>query len=275
MAQQAHRFGIGIDIGGTGIKGGIVDLRKGKLVGERFRIPTPQPATPEAVAAVVAEVVAELDSREGAPALDSPVGVTFPSIVVDGVTLSAANVDKSWIGTNADELFTRVLGRPVHLMNDADAAGLAEARFGAGKDTPGVVLTITLGTGIGSAMVNDGRLVPNTELGHLEMNGTDAESQASASARERLGLDWDEYAQRLQQYFSHVEFLFSPRLFIVGGGISKRSEDFLPQLNLKTPIIPAKLKNNAGIVGAALQAGVQEKAAAKAAKSDSAEPVEA
>ncbi|RII42975.1 polyphosphate--glucose phosphotransferase [Galactobacter valiniphilus] len=276
MAQQAHRFGIGIDIGGTGIKGGIVDLKKGKLVGERFRIPTPQPATPEAVAAVVAEVVAELDSREDAPALDSPVGVTFPSIVVDGVTLSAANVDKSWIGTNADALFTRVLGRPVHLMNDADAAGLAEARFGAGKDTPGVVLTITLGTGIGSAMVNDGRLVPNTELGHLEMNGTDAESQASASARERLELDWDQYAQRLQQYFSHVEFLFSPRLFIVGGGISKRSEDFLPQLKLKTPIIPAKLKNNAGIVGAALQAGVQEKAAAKAAKHDAAEePAEA
>jgi polyphosphate glucokinase len=271
MAQHAERFGIGIDIGGTGIKGGIVDLKKGKLVGERFRIPTPQPATPEAVAAVVAEVVAELDSREGAPGLGSPVGVTFPSIVVDGVTLSAANVDKSWIGTNADALFTRVLGRPVHLMNDADAAGLAEARFGAGKDTSGVVLTITLGTGIGSAMVNDGRLVPNTELGHLEMNGTDAESQASASARERLGLDWDEYAQRLQQYFSHVEFLFSPRLFIVGGGISKRSEDFLPQLSLKTSIIPAKLKNNAGIVGAALQAGVQEKAAAKAARHEHAE----
>jgi len=266
MAQHENRFGIGIDIGGTGIKGGIVDLKKGKLVGERFRIPTPQPATPGTVAEVVAQVVAELDTREGAPGLDTPVGVTFPSIVVDGVTLSAANVDKSWIGTDADALFTRVLGRPVHLMNDADAAGLAEARYGAGKDTDGVVMTITLGTGIGSALVMDGKLVPNTELGHLELDGHNAESQASASARERLGLDWDEYAVKLQRYFGHLEFIFTPRLFIVGGGISKRSEDFLPQLSLKTPIVPAKLKNNAGIVGAALQGGLREARARKAAE---------
>lgn len=270
-SHRSHRLAIGIDIGGTGIKGGIVDLKKGKLVGERFRIPTPQPATPEAVAATVREVVAELSNRADAPSADAPVGVTFPSIVVDGVTLSAANVDKAWIGTDADALFSRVLGRPVHLMNDADAAGLAEARYGAGRDTEGVVLTITLGTGIGSALVCDGRLVPNTELGHLQMNGADAESQASASARERLELSWEEYAARLQQYFSHLEFIFTPRLFIVGGGISKRSEDFLPQLNLKTPIRPAQLKNNAGIVGAAHGAAVQEKAASKAAGKHSAD----
>lgn len=250
---------IGVDIGGTGTKGGIVDLDEGKLVGERFRLDTPHPATPQAVAATVAEIVRELQSREFAPSPESPVGVDFPAIVVDGVTLSAANVDKSWIGTDADALFTSVLGRPVHLVNDADAAGLAEARWGAGKKTKGTVLTITLGTGIGSALVIDGRLVPNTELGHLEIDGRDAESHASAAARERDGIDWPEYAKRLQRYFSHVEFLFTPHLFIVGGGISKRSDDFLPLLKLRTPIKAAKLKNNAGIVGAAYHAHRVEK----------------
>lgn len=249
--DPSERYVIGVDIGGTGIKGGIVDLKRGKLVGDRFRIDTPRPATPEAVAQTVAAVVAELNSREDAPAPTGPVGVTFPAIVVDGVTLSAANVDPAWIGTDADALLTSVLARPVHLINDADAAGLAEAHHGAGKDTAGVVLTITLGTGIGSGLVVDGRLVPNTELGHLEIDGADAESEASAAARERLGLSWEDYAVRLQRYFSHVEFLFTPALFIVGGGISKRSEDFLPLLNLRTPVRPAKLKNNAGIVGAA------------------------
>jgi polyphosphate glucokinase len=254
-----HRTGIGVDIGGTGIKGGIVDLKKGKLIGERFRIPTPRPATPEAVADVVAQVVAELQSRPEAPAPDSPIGVDFPAIVKDGVTLSAANVDHSWIGTDADALFSSRLGRPVHLVNDADAAGLAEARYGAGKKADGLVVTITLGTGIGGAMVMDGKLVPNAELGHLELDGYDAESRASAAARERDDLSWADYAERLQRYFSHVEFLFSPTLFIVGGGISKRSEDFLPLLHLKTPIRTAKLKNNAGIVGAAYQASRVEK----------------
>jgi polyphosphate glucokinase len=252
--SKSHRTGIGVDIGGTGIKGGIVDLKKGKLLGERFRIPTPRPATPQAVAHVVAQVVDELQSRDDAPAPDSPVGVDFPAIVKDGVTLSAANVDPSWIGTDADALFSEVLDRPVHLVNDADAAGLAEARFGAGKGVDGLVMTITLGTGIGAAMVMDGKLVPNAELGHLEVDGFDAETKASAAAREREELTWEEYAARLQRYFSHVEFIFSPTLFIVGGGISKRSQDYLPLLELKTPIRPAKLKNNAGIVGAAYQA---------------------
>lgn len=245
---------IGVDIGGTGTKGGIVDLVTGSLIGDRFRLDTPHPATPEAVADVVAEVVRELGSRPGAPDTDSPIGVTFPAIIQHGIAHSAANVDPSWIDTDVDTLFTQRVGRQVQVMNDADAAGLAEVRYGAGSGVDGVVLVITLGTGIGSAYIMDGQLVPNSELGHLEIDGYDAESRASATARERDGLDWDDYAVRLQRYFSHVEFLFSPELFIVGGGISKRSKDFLPQLNLRTAIIPAQLKNNAGIVGAALQA---------------------
>ncbi|GAA1362979.1 ROK family protein [Arthrobacter rhombi] len=247
---------IGLDIGGTGIKGGIVDLKKGKLIGDRYRIDTPKPSTPQAVAEVVAQIVAELGARDGAPDADAPVGITFPAIIHEGIALSAANVDKSWIDTDVDTLFTDALHRPVQVMNDADAAGLAEVRYGAGEGVEGTVLVITLGTGIGSALIHDGILVPNLELGHLEIDGHDAESRASASAREREDLAWDDYAVRLQRYFSHVEFLFSPRLFVVGGGISKRSEDFLPQLDLRTPIKPAALKNNAGIVGGALQAAI-------------------
>lgn len=243
---------IGVDIGGTGIKGGIVDVENGKVLGDRYRISTPKPSTPVAVAKCVKDIVDELATRDMAPAQGSPVGVTFPAIISHGVARSAANVDKSWIDTDVDTLFTEILDREVEVMNDADAAGLAEARWGAGKTVNGVVLVITLGTGIGSAFIMDGVLVPNAELGHLEIDGYDAESRASASARERDGLSWEDYGVRLQRYFSHVEFLFSPELFIIGGGISKRSKDFLPLLDLRTTIIPAKLKNNAGIVGAAL-----------------------
>ena len=261
MAKKHKKHGdahavIGIDIGGTGIKGGIVDLTKGKLIGERFRIPTPQPATPEAVAGVVGQIVAELSSRPEGPGSDVPVGVTFPAIIQHGVARSAANVDKSWVDTDVDGLLTNALNREVQVMNDADAAGLAEARYGAGRGVEGTVLVITLGTGIGSALISNGKLVPNAELGHLEIDGVDAETRASASARERDNISWEEYAQRLQRYFSHVEFLFSPDLFVVGGGISKRSEDFLPLLELRTPLVTANLKNNAGIVGAALQAAM-------------------
>lgn len=252
---------IGIDIGGTGIKGGIVDLKKGKLLGDRFRVPTPQPATPEAVAEAVALVVAELSARPEAPAAGSPVGVTFPGIIQHGVVHSAANVDKSWLETDIDALLTARLGRPVEVINDADAAGLAEARYGAGAGVSGTVLVITLGTGIGSAFIFDGKLVPNAELGHLEIDGFDAESKASAVARERDGLSWDEYSVLLQRYFSHVEFLFSPELFIVGGGISKRADEYLPNLKLRTPIVPAVLRNEAGIVGAALEIALQHKLA--------------
>jgi polyphosphate glucokinase len=250
---------IGIDIGGTGIKGGIVNLENGEVIGDRYRIDTPQPSTPQAVAKVVKEIVDELMTRKHAPAKDAPVGITFPAIISHGVARSAANVDKSWIDADVDKIFGDELGRDVQVMNDADAAGLAEARYGAGEGVKGTVLVITLGTGIGSAFIYNGKLIPNAELGHLEIDGFDAESKASASARERDGLDWDQYAVRLQRYFSAVEFLFSPELFIIGGGISKRSEDYLPQLKLRTPIIPAKLQNNAGIVGGALQAAVHFK----------------
>lgn len=247
---------IGIDIGGTGIKGGIVDLHAGAVIGERFRVDTPRPSTPAAVATAVKEVVAELMARENAPTLNSPVGITFPAIIARGVARSASNVDSSWIGVDVESLLGAELGRVVHVMNDADAAGLAEVRYGAGRGIEGTVLVVTLGTGIGSAFIYNGELVPNAELGHLEVDGGNAEAQASASARERQCLTWSQYGQRLQRYFSHVEFLFSPELFIVGGGISKRSEDYLPQLNLRTRIIPAKLTNNAGIVGSALKAAL-------------------
>ena len=249
------QYGIGIDIGGTGTKGGIVDLSTGQLVGERFRIPTPQPATPEAVAGVVRQIVDELQSRPEAPEPDSHVGIVFPAIIKNGVALSAANVDKSWINTDVDALMTETLGREVEALNDADGAGLAEAHYGAGKGKEGLVMVITLGTGIGSAMILNGQLVPNAELGHLEIDGHDAETRASAAAREREQLPWKKWAtKRLQRYFSHVEFLFSPSLFVIGGGVSKNSEKFLPYLELRTPVEIAALRNNAGIVGAALWA---------------------
>lgn len=251
----ASPCGIGIDIGGTGTKGGIVDLSTGELVGERFRIPTPKPATPEAVAEVVKQIVDELQSRPEAPAPDSHVGIVFPAIIKDGTALSAANIDKSWIGTNVDDLMSGKLGREVEALNDADGAGLAEAHYGAGRNRTGLVMVITLGTGIGSAMIMNGQLVPNAELGHLEIDSHDAESRASAAAREREGLPWKKWARkRLQRYFSHVEFLFSPSLFVIGGGVSKNSEKFLPYLELRTPVEIAELRNNAGIVGAALWA---------------------
>lgn len=260
-ASQQPNIAIGIDIGGTGIKGGIVDLDTGKLIGERLRIDTPQPATPTAVAEVVAQIVEGLSARPEAPENNSPVGVTFPAIIHRGVARSAANVDKSWIGTDVDGLLTKRLGRPVHVMNDADAAGLAEVRYGAGKGVDGTVLVITLGTGIGSALIHNGVLVPNIELGHLEIDSAVAETRASAAARERDDLSWDKYAKRLQRFFSHVEFLMSPTLFVIGGGISKRADDYLPKLSLNTPIVTALSKNNAGIVGSALQSLISEQLA--------------
>lgn len=259
-AQRSSKYPttIGIDVGGTGMKGGLVRLgsgpKAGTLRGDRFRIPTPQPAMPEPVAATLAAITAELDGREKAPKPSAPLGVCFPSIVKDGVCLSANNIDHSWIGTDLRGTFEEHLRRPVTVVNDADAAGLAEARYGAGRGVRGLVHVITLGTGIGGAMIHDGGLVPNFEVGSLELDGVMAESRASAKARERDQLSWAEYAERLQRFFSHVERIFSPDLFIVGGGISKRPDDYLPLLRLRTPIVPAQLQNNAGIVGAALAA---------------------
>ena len=256
-APKPNDLAIGIDIGGTGMKGGVVDTRTGNLVGERFRIPTPQPATPEACATVVREIVDELQGRELAPAPDSAIGIDFPAVVKNGVTLSAANVDETWIGADLEGIMSAALdGRKVYALNDADAAGLAEAIYGQGRDKPGLIAVITLGTGIGSALIINGQLVPNTELGHLEIDGHDAETQASARARETHELSWKKYGKRLRRYFTHVEMLFTPDLFIIGGGISKNPEKFLPYFeeDVRTPIVMAELRNNAGIVGAAVWA---------------------
>ena len=268
-APKPNDLAIGIDIGGTGVKGGVVDTRTGNLVGERFRIPTPQPATPEACATVIREIVDELQGRELAPAPDSAIGIDFPAVVKNGVTLSAANVDETWIGADLEGIMSAALdGRKVYALNDADAAGLAEAIYGQGRDKPGLIAVITLGTGIGSALIINGQLVPNTELGHLEIDGHDAETQASARARETHELSWKKYGKRLHRYFTHVEMLFTPDLFIIGGGISKNPEKFLPYIeeDVRTPIVMAELRNNAGIVGAAVwAAGMPSEQARRAA----------
>ncbi|TPW76143.1 polyphosphate--glucose phosphotransferase [Schumannella soli] len=241
---------IGIDIGGTGIKGALVDLDSGELLSDRLKKPTPEGGEPDAIVAVVKELVDEL-AGETLNGSAVPVGVCFPAVVIDGHTMSAANVSKKWIGLAAEELFEKALGRDIHFVNDADAAGVAELRYGAAKGERGVVLLTTLGTGIGTALINDGVLVPNTELGHLEIDGHDAESKASYAAKERHEWDWDKWAKKLQRYYGTIEALFSPALIIVGGGVSKHHEEFLPLLKLRARIVPAKLRNNAGILGAA------------------------
>jgi polyphosphate glucokinase len=244
MADQPF----GIDFGGTGIKGAPVDLAGGDFAAERVRVKTPHPSTPANVAEVFVSLLAQFPNCMGA------VGVTVPGVVRHGVVHSAANIDKSWIGTDADALFTKATGRDVHVVNDADAAGLAEVRFGAARGRSGLVIVTTLGTGIGSAMVHDGVLVPNSELGHLEIDGHDAESRAANSARERESLSFAHWAKRLTRYYRTLEKLFSPELFVVGGGVSKQADEFLPLLDLDTEIIPATLRNRAGVVGAALYA---------------------
>ena len=240
---------VGVDFGGSGIKAAPVDLERGEFAAERVRIPTPEPATPDAVA----DVVAELLDRIGTPET-AAVGVTIPGVVTNGVVRTAANIDKSWIDADADAMLDARLGRDVHVLNDADAAGLAEVRYGAARDRKGLVIVTTLGTGIGSAMVYDGVLVPNSELGHLEIDGTNAESRASNRAREDEDLSWEAWAKRLPRSDRRLEELFSPDLLVVGGGVSKHAAKFLPLLDLRTEIVPATLRNTAGIVGAALVA---------------------
>jgi polyphosphate glucokinase len=238
---------LGIDVGGTGIKGAPVDIATGQLAADRHRILTPQPATPAAVAKVVGELANFFDWK-------APAGATFPAVMKNGVAQTAANVDKSWIGTDAAATFSEAIGASVVVVNDADAAGIAEMEFGAGKGVNGVVMMVTLGTGIGSALFLDGRLVPNTELGHLEIGKKDAERHAADSVREAKNLSWKQWAGRLDEYFLMLDRLFSPDLVIVGGGVSKKSEKFLPLLTVKTEIVPAQLLNEAGIVGAAVAA---------------------
>jgi polyphosphate glucokinase len=238
---------LGIDIGGSGIKGAPVDTEKGVLVAERVRIATPQPSVPDAVGDAVAKVARHFRWQ-------GPIGCTFPAVVKKGVVYSAANVDRSWIGVDGAGLLKKKTDCRVRLVNDADAAGIAEIKFGAGKGHRGVVLLLTLGTGIGSAVFVDGRLMPNTELGHLEMKGVDAEDYASDRIRKAEDLGWGEWAARLDEYLGLLEFLFSPDLFILGGGVSKKHHKFLPLLNTRARVVPAQLLNDAGIVGAALAA---------------------
>ncbi|MCL2483245.1 MAG: ROK family protein [Propionibacteriaceae bacterium] len=237
----------GVDIGGSGVKGAPVDLSTGELLAARVRIPTPQPSVPKAVAQAVAQVVQSF----GDDVKDLPIGITVPCVVADGITRSAANIDAKWIDYPAAEALSRAVGRPVTLLNDADAAGLAEAYYGAARGQAGLVIVTTLGTGIGSALIYNGVLVPNVELGQLEIDGFRAEVRAAARIRAQEDLSWTAYSARLQKFYATLEFLFTPSLFVVGGGISRSSDKFLPHLSLKTPIIPAQLRNQAGIVGVA------------------------
>ncbi|MDH6237059.1 polyphosphate--glucose phosphotransferase [Cryobacterium sp. CG_9.6] len=238
---------IGIDIGGTGIKGAVINLTTGALLTDRIKIPTPKGGRPQDIIDTTTELLARVATGTD----DLPVGICFPAVIKNGHTMSAANVSDKWIGLAAESVFEKALKRPIHFVNDADAAGYAESQFGAAQNVSGVVLLTTLGTGIGTALLNNGVLVPNTELGHLQIEGKDYESKAAYSAKEREDLSWDKWATRLQKYYSTLEALFSPDLFIVGGGVSKHHEDFLPLLRLKTRIIPAVHRNNAGILGAA------------------------
>lgn len=245
---------LGIDIGGTGIKGAPVNTETGELLGERFRIPTPQPALPNPVADVVGQIAAHFNYQ-------GPTGITFPGIIKKGVVFSAANVDASWMHTDAAGLFSAHVGGEVSVVNDADAAGIAEMRFGAGRDRNGIVILLTLGTGIGSAIFLDGKLLPNSEFGHLKIRGKDAEKRASERVREEKNLSWKDWSVRFNEYLTELEHLFSPDLFIIGGGASKKADKFLPHLTSKTEvmIVPAQMQNNAGIIGAAYLARPFEK----------------
>jgi polyphosphate glucokinase len=246
--HPAGRILLGVDIGGTGIKGALVDTQRGEVVGEPYRVSTPKRATPDAVMVRVARVVDHFRT-------DGPIGVTFPGIVRHGVVGSAAHVDPSWIGRKPAELFERRLGRPVVVLNDADAAGLAEMTFGAGRGRRGVVVMVLFGTGIGSALFLDGRLVPNTELGHILVAGKDGERLAAARVKTRQMLTWKRWSRRVNQYLARLESLVSPDTIIIGGGISKDHEKFMPRLRSIAEVIPAALLNEAGIVGAAVAAG--------------------
>ena len=252
------RVGIGVDVGGSGIKAAAVNLDTGELLSPRHRVPTPQPSAPAAVIASIARMIKKITTEV---TLDPkvPVGVGFPAVVIDGVTKSAANVDPGWLDFDADSALERVLGRPVHLVNDADAAGVAEMRFGAGRGPAGDgVPDHARDRAPGSALFYDGMLVPNLELGHMEIRGRDAERRSAAASRVRRALSWKAWAMDLDEHLLAIEKLFSPKLFIIGGGVSKRSERFIPRLTVRAAVVPAKLLNDAGIVGAAIAAAETE-----------------
>ena len=243
---------LGIDIGGSGIKGAPVDTKTGKLLGERHRIPTPEPSSPEKVAKAIKELVKHFKWK-------GPIGCGFPAVVQNGVVKTAANIDKAWINTDARKLFKEVTKLPVWVINDADAAGLAEVKLGAGAGFKGAIVVLTVGTGIGSSLFIKGKLYPNTEFGHVEFKGMDAEAYASDATRKKENLDWEVWGKRLNEYLSHIEFLCWPEMIILGGGASKKLDLFQHQLNLIAKIVPAKFLNDAGIIGAALSAKVNLK----------------
>ena len=246
------RRGFGVDVGGSGVKGGIVDLDTGQLIGERFKLPTPQPSTPDSVAKTIAEVVEKFGWEGG-------LGVTYPGVVTDGIVQTAANVDKGWIGTNAQEVIGAALGgRKITVLNDADAAGLAEEKFGAGKDNTGVIVLLTFGTGIGSAVIHNGVLLPNTEFGHLEVGGKEAEHRAASSIKEAKDWSYERWTKEVTKVLIAVENAIWPDLFIAGGGISRKADKWIPLLQNRTPVVAAALQNEAGIVGAAMAAEVAQ-----------------
>ena len=252
-----QRRGLGVDVGGSGVKGGIVDLGTGQLIGERFKLATPQPATPEAVSKTVAAVVREFGWTER-------VGVTYPGVVTEGVVRTAANVDKAWIGCNASQFFGKELdGQQVTVLNDADAAGLAEEKFGAGRDNTGVIVLLTFGTGIGSAVIHNGVLLPNTEFGHLEVGGKEAEHRAASSVKEAKDWSYERWCKEVTKVLVAIENAIWPDLFIAGGGISRKAAKWIPLLENRTPVVAATLQNTAGIVGAAMAADIDVTATAK------------
>lgn len=249
-ATGSPRRGFGIDVGGSGVKGGIVDLDTGQLIGDRFKLATPQPATPDAVVKTIAEVVAHFG-------WEGPLGVTYPGVVADGIVRTAANVDKGWIGLNAKEVIGAALdGQEVTVLNDADAAGLAEEKFGAGRDNTGVIVLLTFGTGIGSAVIHNGVLLPNTEFGHLEVGGKEAEHRAASSVKERKDWSYERWTEEVTKVLVAIENAIWPDLFIAGGGISRKADKWVPLLKNRTPVVAAALQNTAGIVGAAMAADV-------------------
>ena len=251
--EGSPRRGFGVDVGGSGVKGGIVDLDTGQLIGERFKLPTPQPSTPDSVAKTIAEVVEKFGWEGG-------LGVTYPGVVTDGIVRTAANVDKGWIGTNAQEVISAALGgRKITVLNDADAAGLAEEKFGAGKDNTGVIVLLTFGTGIGSAVIHNGVLLPNTEFGHLEVGGKEAEHRAASSIKEAKDWSYERWTKEVTKVLIAVENAIWPDLFIAGGGISRKADKWIPLLENRTPVVAAALQNEAGIVGAAMAAEVAQR----------------
>jgi polyphosphate glucokinase len=257
------RIAIGIDVGGSGIKAAVVDVDAGHLRSERLRVATPNPSTPEAIIGAIARMTRRL-AKAGGLGSTTPVGVGLPGVTMDETLKSAANIDPTWIGFPVVEQLRKATGRPVSIVNDADAAGIAEMRFGVGRNRPGVVIFLTIGTGVGSGVFVDGILVPNTEFGQIEIRGRPAERRSAAAARIKRGLSWKAWAQDLDEHLHRIEDLMWPNLMILGGGVSKRSDRFIPLLTLRCPVVPAQLLNDAGIIGAAIIAvdGVRRVAAA-------------